>query len=305
MPDAQPPSTSPSASPSDSSLTNTIRCRNCGTLAPGKYCPECGQETSLHPPSVREFVDHFLGNYVAVKSTLAQTLWALVSKPGQLTLDYLAGRKRRYVLPLKLYLTVSIISLLVISLFGNLGADAPPLQVKHDMNGTFLDVNGATIKYEQGKFVCTGLPDRACNHLRKRFDRSPEELRAAFVDVPQRMLKFWSYAMFVLIPLFALMLQLVYRNRRLVYGEHLVFALHLHTFWVIAIVALVVLPDAVPAVVGAMLFFAIPTYALRAMRRVYGGRWWPRWLRAALLSMGYWVLMLLMIVVVTGLALVL
>ena len=38
-------------------------------------------------------------------------------------------------------------------------------------------------------------------------------------------------AMFVLLPGYALWLQLVYRNRRLRYTEHLVFALHVHAFW--------------------------------------------------------------------------
>ena len=299
MTDAASSSPSPSLRPSAQS-----HCRNCGTPAPGKYCPECGQETSLHPPSVREFVDHFLGNYVAVRSTLAQTLWALVSKPGQLTVDYLAGRKRRYVLPLKLYLTVSIVSLLLISLFAGLGTGTPPVQVSREMNGSFIDINGAIVRYDKGKFVCEGLPDRVCNHLRKRFDHSPAELRAAFADMPQRMLKFWGYAMFVLIPAFALMLHWLYRNRRMVYGEHLVFALHLHAFWMLAVLVLVLLPDAAPAFVSAAIAFAVPVYALLAMRRVYGGRWWPRLLRAGLMSVCYEVIALMVLVIVTALAVV-
>jgi len=292
------------AAATSTELSHPPRCRNCDTPAPGKYCPECGQETSLHPPSVREFANHFLGNYVAVRSTLAQTLWALVSKPGQLTVDYLAGRKRRYVLPLKLYLTVSIVSLLLIGLFGGLGRDAPPVQVNREMNGTFVDINGATIKYDKGKFVCDGLPQAFCNHLRKRFDHGPEGLQAVLGDMSQRMLKFWGYAMFVLIPMFALMLHALYRSRRMVYGEHLVFALHLHTYWILAILALVLLPDVAPTAISAALSFSIPVYALLAMRRVYGGRWWPRLLRAGLMSAVYWLLMLLMLLVVTALALI-
>ena len=297
MPDAAP-------QPSPAAI-NT--CRNCGAEAPGKYCPACGQETSLHPPSVREFVDHFLGNYVAVRSTLAQTLWALVSKPGQLTVDYLAGRKRRYVLPFKLYLTISIVTLLLIGLFAGLGTEGKPeeaLKVDARPNGTVLSMGDASIKFNDGKFVCTGLPDRVCAHLRKRFDHSQAELATLFADTPQRMLKFWGYAMFVLIPLFALMLQLFYRNRRLVYGEHLVFALHLHTFWLLAVCALVLLPGAAPGVIGFLFALAIPVYALLAMRRVYGGRWLPRLLRAACLSTLYFVLLVVMLAVVALIAVV-
>ncbi len=284
----------------------SLTCRNCGTDAPGKYCPECGQETSLHPPSVSEFVNHFLGNYIAVKSTLAQSLWVLISKPGQLTVDYLAGRKRRYVLPFKLYLTVSIVTLLLIGLFNALDTrpDAPaPVQLDVKPNGNVISIGEAEIKFVDGKFVCTGMPDRVCAHLRKRFDHSPGELRAIYADMPQRMLKFWGYAMFVLLPMFAALLRLVYRNRGLVYGEHLVFALHLHTFWLLAVAAMVLLPSATPGLIGFALLIAIPLYALLAMRRVYGGRWWPRLLRSAFLSLMYALLMLVMLIVVTLIAL--
>ena len=280
----------------------SLQCRNCGADSPGNYCPECGQETSLHPPSVGEFVNHFLGNYVAVKSTLAQTLWVLISKPGQLTEDYLAGRKRRYVLPFKLYLTVSIVTLLLISLFAGLDV-AEPVKLDTKPNGTIISLNGAELKYVDGKFVCSGLPDRVCAHLRKRFDHSPGELSAVFADMPQRMLKFWGYAMFLLLPMFAALLKLVYRSRGLVYGEHLVFALHLHTFWLLAVAALVLLPSATPGLIGLALLLAIPLYALLAMRRVYGGRWWPRLLRSAFLSLMYAMLMLVMLFIVTLIAL--
>lgn len=278
-----------------------LSCRNCGTDAPGKYCPECGQETSLHPPSVGEFVNHFLGNYVAVKSTLAQTLWALVTRPGQLTVDYLAGRKRRYVLPFKLYLTVSIVTLLLISLFAGLDKQTP-VRIDAKPEGTILSINGWNVKYIDGKFVCEGLPERVCNHLRKRFDHTPGELNSLFADVPQRMLKFWGYAMFVLLPLFAALLKLVYRSRGYVYGEHLVFALHLHTYWLLAVCALVLLPDATPGLIGFALALSVPVYALLALRRVYGGRWWPLLLRSTFLSFLYAMFMLCTVVVVSLIA---
>ena len=97
--------------------------------------------------------------------------------------------------------------------------------------------------------------------------------------------------------------KLVYRSRGLVYGEHLVFALHLHTFWLLAVAALVLLPSATPGLIGLALLLAIPLYALLAMRRVYGGRWWPRLLRSAFLSLMYAMLMLVMLFIVTLIAL--
>ena len=91
-------------------------CRNCGAPAGGKYCPECGQDTAPHPPTAREFLHEFAAHYVAIEGSLWITLRKLLV-PGALTLDYFAGRKRRYVHPLRLYLTASVVFFLVAKVF--------------------------------------------------------------------------------------------------------------------------------------------------------------------------------------------
>src|SRR6202000_2557918 len=90
-----------------------LACRNCGAQAPSKFCPDCGQETTLHPPTLGEFLHEFVGHYVALEGTL----WLLLCRPGWLTREYLGGRRRRYVLPLRLYLTASFVFFLVLKLF--------------------------------------------------------------------------------------------------------------------------------------------------------------------------------------------
>jgi hypothetical protein len=86
-----------------------------------------------------------------------------------------------------------------------------------------------------------------------------------------------------MVPLFALLQKAVYWNRRLRYTEHLVFALHLHAFWFLCLL-LTLLPFEWMSVVSILL---VPVYALAALKRVYGGRWFWRWLRAALVSLVY------------------
>ncbi len=101
-------------------------------------------------------------------------------------------------------------------------------------------------------------------------------------------------AMFLLLPSFALWLKLVYLNRRLRYTEHLVFALHVHAYWFLAFGLFFTGVNAL-AIAGSL---AVPWYTLAAMRRVYGGRRWPRLLRAALVSLLYAVLLGLVMVLV-------
>jgi succinate dehydrogenase hydrophobic anchor subunit len=67
------------------------------------------------------------------------------------------------------------------------------------------------------------------------------------------------------------------------YTEHLVFALHVHAFWFVAL--LFALPDWGPLTALALL--AVPVHTLFAMKRVYGGGLGPRLLRACLVSALY------------------
>ena len=88
----------------------TGSCLNCNTvLVPGaRFCSQCGQDTANHPPSLFEFVHEFVSHYIAVEGTLWKSLWGLMARPGFLTQEYLAGRKQRYVLPLRLLLTLGL-----------------------------------------------------------------------------------------------------------------------------------------------------------------------------------------------------
>ena len=92
----------------------TARCRNCGADAPGAFCPACGQETTLALPTARQFLKEAAGRYVAFDGRMWRTLAALLFRPGYLTREYLAGRRRRYIRPARLFLVLSLVLFFVI-----------------------------------------------------------------------------------------------------------------------------------------------------------------------------------------------
>lgn len=69
-------------------------CRNCGAPVGGAYCATCGQETALRLPTLREFLREAAGRYVALDGRFWRTVLALLARPGFLTREYLAGRRR-------------------------------------------------------------------------------------------------------------------------------------------------------------------------------------------------------------------
>lgn len=281
-----------------------LACRNCGAPAPLKFCPECGQETTLHPPTLGEFLHEFVGHYVALEGTLWRTLGLLLSRPGRLTREYLDGRRRRYVLPLRLYLTASFVFFLVLKLVASSvhsemdvkvdGRKVPVATFEAGIASAAAGPSSAAASGAAGpKFEpmqvgeCGGPGQHACGRIEgvfneslKRLQEHPQEEMARTRD---HFLHWAPYAVFFLLPAFAGIMMLAYRSRRMTYGEHFVFSLHLHAFWFLAGVLLIVLPDAISAVAQ----LAVMAYGVWAMRETYGGRWWPTLLRALLVVLLY------------------
>jgi len=238
-------------------------CRNCGALPPegAHYCPVCGQEMALHPPTFAEFVHEFIGHYIALEGALWRTLGLLLFKPGRLTREYLEGRRRKYVFPLRLYLTISFVFFIVAKLLVSpdvkpVAGAQPPASIK------LPHVNDCgTPGYGDCTFIDRWLIDRA-----EAARRNP---RAFAQNLDAKAVALAPYAMFLLLPVFAGIMQLVWRSRRMTYGEHFVFSLHLHSFWFLDLMASNVLLGSL----GDVLVLLVPVYAIVAMRNVYGGSW--------------------------------
>lgn len=262
---------------------------NCGRLLVQShllFCPACGQETRGRPPTLFEFAQQFGGAYIATEGALWRTVRLLLVKPGELTRAYLSGRRKHNVLPLRLYLTISLATLLVVRIV----TSAVPVHVDLDkappaaeQRNLHLAIGPGHAGLEDGVFFCNGLPAWVCARLRTRIHVDPAAAGQELTLFRDRFVNNLGGAMFVLMPAFALWLKLAYRNRRMRYTEHLVFALHVHTFWFIAL--LLILPDW--GWLSACVFVAIAWYTLAATRRVYGGRRLSRVLRGLLVTLLY------------------
>jgi hypothetical protein len=88
-------------------------------------------------------------------------------------------------------------------------------------------------------------------------------------------------ALFVLLPLMAFILKLLYPLSKRYYVEHLLFVVHFHAFFFLMLIlqmlfsrlgALLALPESVVAITLVMTSLYIPVYLYRAMRRVYEQR---------------------------------
>lgn len=276
-------------------------CPNCGAAVSGNFCQQCGQETVLHPPSIAEFLHEFIGHYVALEGKLWQTLKLLVLKPGALTAEYMAGRRVRYIQPLRVYLTFSLV---FFALFKFIGHD-------HQIGG--FKIKGMPAVQMDQEFKPQDHADlRAQLDSQAEFKRLKathpfvtgfgERLADSFTDDDGRKLTagFFSYApyaVFALMPIFAIFLNVLYLGARRRYGEHLLFALHTNAFAFLTLSVLIMIPEGVP-LIGNLLFLWLVIYLPLAMRRVYGGGYLITFVRWAVLMALHLVSMLAAIAVV-------
>lgn len=296
-------------------------CPNCGHgFPPGqalpRHCPDCGQETHLHAPSLWEFVHEFITHYIALEGALWRSLRQLLTRPGQLTLDYLAGRRRQHVLPLRLYLTASFLFFVTLKLTGLPMSthvelsDQPPVAASAPAARP-----GATPASAASSPIAPSAmpgPASACGassaadcgpvarwagqleeRLEARLDGDKQaERNAAMVS---RMLAWAPYAVFLMLPVFAGLTRLVYWRRPLAYGAHVVFSLHLHTLWCLAAWLNLILPGSL----GGVALLSMPVYGLLSLHRVFGGGWPGTLLRALLITLAYGGLLVLATLVMT------
>jgi hypothetical protein len=99
-------------------------CENCGTTLAGEWCAQCGQHAVDYRRSLwRVFVDA-LDSFLNWDAKFLTSVGVLLTKPWKLTNDFNAGRRVRYLHPLRLYLLGSIAFFLMFKLV-NLQGDLP------------------------------------------------------------------------------------------------------------------------------------------------------------------------------------
>jgi hypothetical protein len=99
-------------------------CENCGTPLLGEHCYRCGQPVKGLVRHFTSIMGDFLDSVFNIDARFPHTIWPLFAKPGYLSLEYFAGRRVRYVSPVRLFFFVSIITFFVAQLVIQTGQSA-------------------------------------------------------------------------------------------------------------------------------------------------------------------------------------
>ena len=100
-------------------------CLNCGTIVSGRYCPACGQENIEPKETLWSMFVHFFTDITHFDGKFFKTLGILFTKPGLLSLEYVKGRRMKYLNPIRMYVFTSWLFFSLFFLFVTLPDSMP------------------------------------------------------------------------------------------------------------------------------------------------------------------------------------
>ena len=237
-------------------------CPNCGTNLLGSHCHECGQKKIHHTEwSLKRFLGRVINDFTDLESNkILRSLSALVTRPGSLTTEYLAGRRGNYIGPVKLYLTFSALYFVFAwSVLSEVRGGSDQRTARHPVTIAMAKQRGmdpsvlADKIYQKAEKYATGL-------------------------------RFFS----VLIS--GTFLAALYFRMRKYYVEHLVFSLYFYSFdfffkslFAILFLAMAAIGLKLPSLVLNLFYPLTFVYLLFALRRVYQQKWPLTLLKAVVL----------------------
>src|SRR3954469_12259859 len=88
-------------------------CENCGAPLSGEFCSQCGQHAIDYRRSIFRVLLDAADSFLNWDTKFLHSMNQLLIRPWQLTNDFNAGRRARYVHPLRLYLIASVVFFLL------------------------------------------------------------------------------------------------------------------------------------------------------------------------------------------------
>ena len=94
-------------------LRKETDCLNCGAMVVGRYCHVCGQENTEPKETFWHMITHFFYDITHFDGSFFVTLKDLLFKPGFLSGEYMLGRRKKYLHPVRMYVFTTAVFFLV------------------------------------------------------------------------------------------------------------------------------------------------------------------------------------------------
>ncbi|HEY3876278.1 MAG TPA: DUF3667 domain-containing protein [Candidatus Kapabacteria bacterium] len=269
--------------------TESLRtCPDCGASGAGNFCANCGEELEPYLPKVRQFFRELLSEIVSFDSKVVRTIPALLFRPGFLTKEYIEGRRRKYLLPWRLYFLVALFSFF---LFGAVFHDQAELRTSGESQTLELGNTRSSRPGTTFHFGYTPNADSSPIHSPDpNASQNGQIVFAYLIDTFPYVILIGSA------PLFALILKLLYKKKKLLYVTHLIFSFHFFAFALFLFIIGFCFDPSTIHIAVILLFLA---YLFFALWKAYNDRGIVLVLRFIVSSVSYFVVMAIGVIVST------
>jgi hypothetical protein len=282
-------------------------CKNCGNLLHGQYCAVCGQYALVTNQPLKESILSYLDTNYAFDQRLGNTLYFLFFKPGKLTREFINGRIARYVHPFKLYFFASILFFGIALGFNS--SEKAHEKIDHQMILGDADLSANPATTEKLDSLSTIAKDNYSLSIGSENPATEKWLRKVVDEkivgktkgeIAQMFYRNLSFAMLLLMPIFAILLKLFYRRQKQFYFIHLIHAIHLHATFFIFMAISTLWDEFVgkPEISGWMFLLTL-VYLVLSLSNLYGQGIMKSILKAFLMMCVY---MFVLLVAVVGAA---
>lgn len=317
--------------------TGETACLNCGTPLVGPHCHSCGQRGHVHR-TLGAFFHDLLHGVLHFEGKTWRTIPLLVWKPGQLTREYIDGKRASYVSPIALFLFTVFLSFALFNALG--GGDASPQVAGFDTAREAYAQNEETLtelraalpaqtgerkakteeriasleEDQEGLSKVVGVSGDFEKGFRDGFQNNPlppdSKLRQAIEHVrenPQLAIykaqtSAYKYS-WMLIPLSVPFVWLLFPfDRRFRGYDHTVFTTYSITFMIALVAVVSLLFWFNMGAIGGLLLLYAPFHMYRQIRGTYGTSRLGAIVRMLLLSLFAWVAIVLFAAIIAWLA---
>ena len=191
-------------------------CPECAEALAGDFCHRCGEKgLQSRDLSVRHFFSEAAQELTSVEhSKLFHTIRALLFRPGLLTNEWIAGRRRRYLKPLNLCLGILALNFFAYSVY-------KPVSM-----------------FDLEKFIRQDRREESIQVFERFAAKKKLSLPELFDRLGDKWQRYMSLSTLLFVGGFALVLQLVFLLRRRYFVEHLVFSMHFASFSTLVVLLL-------------------------------------------------------------------
>ncbi len=283
-------------------------CQNCGYKDRGNFCSNCGQSfTALNRP-LKDILAE-VGDIVNLDSRIIRSIFPFLFKPGFLTREYLAGKRKTYMSPFRLYLLMSLLFFFLAQSTSKKISEAGEnwLQVTADTTDMVRDDSTVIEILKNDSIFMVDIDTTDVNKSIRKAKRR-KRLREGAIDALtnkaiflQNFYRTISYVLFLLMPVFAILLKLLYVRRRVFYIEHLMFSINMHSFMLLVFSMMIILSQILKenSEYIAFMYILVPVYFTAGMKRFYQQALWKIILKEMILG-GIYTIILLVSLLVAG-----